>query len=76
MEDVRHARLDQLARPSVGETAIDAARKVADAGGSPRPQIDAARQATGKKLSYIPHQGQKERLKRLARMEKAARDAA
>lgn len=52
-----------------------AAENVFQAGGSPRAQIDAAREAAGKKLVYLPHQSSRERERRLRRAGKAAAQA-
>jgi hypothetical protein len=49
------------------DLASEAASRVADEGASPRAQIDAAREATGQRLVYSPHQGAKERARRLKR---------
>lgn len=57
-------------------TAKLAAAMVAENGGSPRAQIDAARATVGKSLVYLPHVGRKQREKALARMAKAAEKAA
>lgn len=56
----------------VRQAAVDAAERVFAAGGSPRAQIDAARQATGQKLGYLPHQSTRERLRRQKRLARAA----
>lgn len=61
--NVEHVRLSKLVRSNdkgVGSSAISAADAVADAGGSPRAQIQAARNATGSRLSYIAHVGAKQ----------------
>ena len=64
-------RLSQHAAENVkGTSAIEAANKIADKGGSPRAQLDAAREATGKDLGYTSHQGAKQRRKALAKMNK------
>lgn len=68
MGELKHTRL--VPRSTVTTVASAAASAVADAGGSPRAQIDAARAAGGQRLVYTPHQGARERernLKRLAR---------
>lgn len=60
METPQHVRLSKLVRSgdkSVGSSAISAADKIADAGGSPRAQIDAARNSTRIRLSYKAHVG-------------------
>lgn len=64
-------------RPSsnVPQNVADAAKSVAVAGGSPRAQIDAARQVSGKKLCYLPHIGSRQKLRSLERMAKAAAKA-
>lgn len=49
-------------------SAARAAAAIADAGGSPRAQIDAARANDHRRITYIPHQGKKERMRRMARM--------
>lgn len=43
---------------------------VADAGGSPRAQIDAARHVSTNAIKYTPHQSKRERERRLKRMAK------
>ena len=53
----------------VSTGAAQAARMVAESGGSPRAQIDAARaEMPGKHLGYLPHCGAKERAKNLRRL--------
>lgn len=57
---------------SVSDLAVRAAREAFDRGGSPRAQLDAARQASRQKLTYRPHNGSREMARRLARMEQNA----
>ena len=60
---------DGDSRLRVDAFAKEAAKKVFEAGGSPRAQLDAARKASfSGRLGYRPHDGAKERAKRLARM--------
>ncbi len=58
---------------NISEHAKRAAKRVADEGGSPRAQIDAARAASDRPLSYLPHSGAKERARNLKRMAKSAK---
>lgn len=70
----QHARLptDKLKKNGFGKSA-HAAEAVANLGGSPRAQIDAARaHAPGTRLNYLPHQGAKEIARRKAKMERLA----
>lgn len=74
---MEHVRLSSIATKDVNSVAVKAADAVADAGGSPKAQIEAAREATGeRRLGYISHQGAKQRRKALERMEKAAKKKA
>jgi hypothetical protein len=66
---LQHTRLSARSR-GVNPLADAIATRVADEGGSPRAQIDAARTATGQRLNYSPHQGLRERERRLARQAK------
>lgn len=78
-DEVPHARL--VPASSLAQTPqAKAAAAVADAGGSPRAQIDAARavhKAQGRKggILYTSHQGKRQRERTLARMAKAAEKA-
>lgn len=66
-DPIKHTQL--AATKNVRETAKAAADAAFQAGGSPRAQIDAARAAVGNdKLGYMPHQGMRERQRRLKRM--------
>lgn len=49
-----------------------AAHRAYENGGSPRAQIDAAREAAGRPIVYMPHQGAREIARNLRRLEKAA----
>lgn len=51
----------------VTDQAAAAAAKIGQAGGSPRAQIDAARQASGRPVLYLPHQGARETARRARR---------
>lgn len=69
-----HVRISKLAasdgtlRASIKESAERAADAVFEAGGSPRAQLHAARDASGdKRLAYLPHTGVKQRMKAVAR---------
>lgn len=53
---------------SVAPAAANAAKAVAEAGGSPRQQIDAARAASGQRLGYLPHHGSRQKARALQRM--------
>jgi hypothetical protein len=53
---------------NVNDRAKAAAAVAAGGGASPRGQIDAARQASGQPLFYLPHQGARERARRARRM--------
>lgn len=58
-----HVRLSKLVSEKdkgVSSYAVKAADSIADAGGSPRAQIDAARNAAGARLSYNAHVGAKQ----------------
>lgn len=69
--ELKHVRLSQHATDEVKKTdACKAVDAIADAGGSPRAQIEAAREATGKRLSYTSHQGARQRARALAKMNK------
>lgn len=69
--EIKHTRLSNHATEAVKQTsAIQAADAVADAGGSPRAQIDAARKASEKRLGYVSHQGARQKARALARMNK------
>jgi len=61
--------LSKRTTDKVASAGITAAHAVFEAGGSPRAQIDAARQATGQRLTYKAHCGAKERARNLARMQ-------
>lgn len=76
MDDkTKHADLSRRAQGNVQDTATAAARGVFEAGGSPREQLDAARKRSGNtRLTYLPHQGAKEREKNMARMKARQRD--
>jgi hypothetical protein len=64
---------------NVSDAVAAAAKEVADAGGCPRAQIDAARavlRQTGgnkeaRKLQYVSHQGKRQRARELERIAKA-----
>lgn len=71
--DLKHAKLSDIAEAKVQGSATYAADKSHAGGGSPRAQLEAARESSGNRLVYLPHQGMKERLKRIKRMEKAAK---
>lgn len=60
----------RLIAKGINSNAAQAAAQVADAGGSPRAQIDAARAMSWTRLQYLPHEGKRERERRLARTEK------
>lgn len=60
----------RLIAKGINSNAAKAAAMVADAGGSPKAQIDAARALSEARLQYLPHEGKRERARRLARMEK------
>lgn len=64
---LEHVRLVRQTDKVAG-AAQAAADRVHGKGGSPRAQIDAARKASGQKLNYMPHQGLKERQRRLKRL--------
>jgi hypothetical protein len=66
--DLEETRL--VPKTGVAGAAAQAAAAVADAGGSPRAQLDAARAATLQKLVYAPHQGKRQRERELRRLEK------
>lgn len=68
----RHADLAAHARGDVPRSAVRAAEAVHAAGGSPRLQLEAARAASGANLTYQPHQGMRERLRRLRKAERLA----
>lgn len=68
-QDIVHTRL--VAGKGVDTLATEAAKRAADAGGSPRAQMDAARANHSGRLTYIPHQGMRERMRNLKRLEKA-----
>lgn len=70
MKPAGHVKLTAIAAERVPSAAFMAADEAHAAGGSPRTQLDAARKASGQALVYRPHQGSKERLKRLKRMER------
>lgn len=53
---------------NVGEQAAAAAIAVADAGGGPRAQIDAARRVSGTPIRYLAHQGAREIARRARRL--------
>lgn len=79
IQDIPETRLVPKGRIN-GQVAA-AATAVADAGGSPRAQLDAARAEQRKinatvHLNYVSHQGKKQRMKNLERMAKAAAKAA
>lgn len=68
---MKHVRLSTITTKDVNSVAVKAADAIADAGGSPKAQIEAAREATGeRRLGYISHQGAKQRERALKRMEK------
>ena len=67
---LQHTRL--VPSTKVQSVASRAANVAADAGLSPRQQIDAARKMSGAKLVYLPHQGMRERQRNLRRLELAA----
>jgi hypothetical protein len=70
---MEHTRL----KPASGVNhAVHAAQAVADDGGSPRQQIDAARAVSGQRLGYLPHQGSRQKARTLARMQAAHEKAA
>lgn len=56
----------QKARSSQVEMALNAAKRVADQGGSPKDSLKAARQYE-QRMSYVGHQGKKERERALKR---------
>lgn len=69
----KHVRLSALtnkADKGVSSHAVTEADKVADAGGSPRAQLDAARAVSTQRLSYNAHVGEKQRRKNLKRLAK------
>lgn len=71
--ETRHVRLSSLVRSydkGVPSTAVRAADSVADEGGSPRAQIQAAREATGKRLTYNAHVGSRQAQRNLERLAK------
>lgn len=74
MDNIR-LPVDKLAKSGQKKAAV-AATLVADAGGSPRAQIDAARKESTRALNYLPHQGKRERERRIRALEKAAARAA
>lgn len=63
---MQHTKLK--AGNDIAQSAVIAAGEVAAAGGSPRAQIDAARQASGTRLVYKPHIGARQKARALARM--------
>lgn len=71
--------LETELKPKRGLTdpAVDAARAAFEKGGGPRDQIDAARAIHGNprrhgRIGYQPHEGRREREKRLKRLQKNA----
>lgn len=64
---LKHTRLTANRERGVLPLADAIATLVADEGGSPRAQIEAARKGTRQRLTYTPHQGMRERERRLAR---------
>ena len=69
-----HVRLTALhSTRSVRSAAAEAADRIVNTGGSPRAQIEAARrESIGQRVSYMPHQGAKERAKAARRAAKKA----
>lgn len=68
---MKHIKLSDIAMGNISDTAKQAADKAHEAGGSPRAQLDAAREATGNRsLSYVSHQGARKRERNLRRMKK------
>lgn len=68
-----HVRLSKLVRSKdkgVASGAVQAADIVADAGGSPRAQIDAARKVSVNRLTYNAHIGSRQAQRNLARLAK------
>lgn len=63
-------RLSQYAAKDVKSDAVEAADKAWAAGGSPRAQIDAAREVNGRRLGYTAHQSDRERARTLAKLAK------
>lgn len=64
---VRHATKHLQETQSL---ALEAADRVYRDGGSPRAQIDAARETSGIKLTYTAHQSDRERARTLAKLAK------
>lgn len=67
-DEIKHADLSARTQAVNGSAPVDAARRVFENGGSPREQLDAARKVSSQSLGYLPHQGKRERERRLRRM--------
>lgn len=70
---MKHVRLTDITRKDdngVGSVAKQDADKVADEGGSPRAQLDAARSRSSSRLSYNAHVGARQGQRNLERLTK------
>lgn len=70
MKHVRLSAITNRGDKGVSSGAVEAADEAADAGASPRAQLDAARRIGGKRLTYNAHVGAKQAQKNLERLAK------
>lgn len=69
----KHVRLSDITSDEAKKKfshAVARMDEVADAGGSPKAQLDAAKEVSGRKLHYKAHIGQRQIQRQLAKMEK------
>lgn len=67
----KNVRLSDHAAKNVKSIASEAADFIADSGGSPKEQLEAARSASGQKLQYTSHFGSRQQERAFKKMQKA-----